>query len=102
MVAGFLLDVDRVRQELESGAADGYTLEQWQEQNQRLYSDILPEHYGESYGNPAYAVKVLGEVHGRILSFLYEQLRGMIPYVFELQDNPDMLECIVVHLETFH
>ena len=100
-VAGFLLDVDRIRQELETGAVDGYTLEQWQEQNQRLYGDILPEHYGESYGNPAYAVKVLGEVHGKILSFLYEQLRGMIPYVFELRDNPDMLECIVVHLELF-
>ena len=53
------------------------SLEEWQEWNRQLYEDILPENYGSSYGNPAYAVGRLGEVHGRILSFLYTELRGI-------------------------
>ena len=45
--------------------------------------DILGEHYKVSYANPAYAVKMLTEVYGQLLSFLYTELRGGIPYVFE-------------------
>jgi len=55
-------------------------LEDW---NQRLYGDIFPEHYEESYANPAYAVNMLGEDYGRLLSFLYTELRGAIVYSFE-------------------
>ncbi len=41
--------------------------------NDRLYEDILPANYGTSYGNPAYAVSVLGEEYGQLLSFLYTE-----------------------------
>jgi len=60
--------------------AESAYLEQW---NRRLYEDILPENYETSYANPEYAVKVLGEEHGALLSFLYAELRGAIVYVFE-------------------
>ena len=50
------------------------SLEEWRTLNRQLYADILPENYEESYANPAYAVERLGEVHGRILSFLYTEL----------------------------
>ena len=60
--------------------ADIEELKRW---NHRLYEDILPENYDTSYANPEYAVKVLGEEHGAILSFLYMELRGAIAYVFE-------------------
>ena len=55
-------------------------LEAW---NQRLYEDILPENYETSYANPEYAVKMLGEEYGAVLSFLYAELRSAIVYVFE-------------------
>ncbi len=55
-------------------------LEGW---NKRLYKDILPEHYEESYADPVYAVKMLGEEYGQLLSFLYTELRGAIVYAFE-------------------
>ena len=71
-------------------------MEQWEELNQALYLDILPKQYETSYGNPAYAVAQLGEVHGRILSFLYAELRGLIVYAFEQR-----LEETVVLLELF-
>ena len=59
----------------------GWDLEQYREENTRLYEDILPEHYAASYGNPSYAVKMLGD-HGQLLSFLYAELRGTIVYAF--------------------
>lgn len=50
--------------------------------NHRLYADILPDHYEESYGNPAYAVRMLGD-YGQDLCFLYAETRGAIVYAFE-------------------
>ena len=72
------------------------SLEEWQTLNRQLYADILPENYEESYANPAYAVERLGEVHGRILSFLYTELRGIIVYKFE-----NRLENITILHELF-
>ena len=72
------------------------SLVEWQAFNRQLYEDILPENYGSSYGNPAFAVEKLGEVHGRILSFLYSELRGIIVYKFE-----DRLEEITILHELF-
>lgn len=59
------------------------TLEELQAKNHALYRDILPEHYGESYANPAYAAKVLGEEYGKLLSFLYGEIRGGIVFAYE-------------------
>lgn len=95
-VAAFLLQMKQVRARLQAGEMNGFSLEQWKESNCAMYADILPENYERSFGNPAYAVEVLGETHGRILSFLYTELRGLIGYVFE-----GLLEQIVVHLELF-
>ena len=94
--AEFLIWVDGLRTKLLSGETKEYTLEQWQELNHKMYEDILPEHYDVSYGNPSYAVAELGEVHGRLLSFLYTELRAMLVYAFEGQ-----LEESVVCLELF-
>ena len=55
-------------------------LEKW---NHALYEDILPENYEESYANPAYAVETLGDTFGRILSFLYTEIRGEIVFAYE-------------------
>lgn len=95
-MAAFIGMMDETAKALASGETAAYTLEQWQEQNRRLYEDILPEHYETSYGNPEYAVKTLGEVHGRILSFLYTELRGMIVFAFEQR-----LEDMTILAETF-
>ena len=51
-------------------------------QNHELYQDILPQNYENSYGNPAYAQKMLGE-YGRVFTFLYTELHGGIAYAFE-------------------
>ena len=51
--------------------------------NDSLYRDILPEHYGESYGNPEYAAEKLGEDWGPLLSAFYAQFRGAIVFAYE-------------------
>ena len=62
---------------------DAFTLEELQQLNDRLYADILPEHYTESYANPAYAVRMLGADLGPLLSAFYAQFRAAIVFVYE-------------------
>lgn len=99
-MAGFVLLMDQVRDIVESGSLRRMTLEELQKLNRELYEDILPEHYGKSYGNPDYAVDCLGESIGRMLSFLYAELRGMIPAAFE-QNRFDMLIRAELFLEVY-
>ena len=72
------------------------SLEELSDWNHRLYEDILPENYGESFANPDYAADCLGKEFGPLLSFLYAELRGCIVYAFEMR-----LEYIAILCETF-
>ena len=82
-VSAFLLELEAVRRKVENGQWDRLELKEMEEFNYVLYVDILDEHYDISYANPAFAVKMLGEELGKLLSFLYAEIRGGIPYVFE-------------------
>lgn len=82
-MASFVTKMDETWKLVESGELRRLSLEQLQEQNRELYEDILPEHYGVSYANPDYAVDCLGESIGQMLSFLYTELRAMIPAAYE-------------------
>lgn len=81
--AKFVLLMDRTFKLVESGALRQMGMEELREHNRTLYEDILPPHYGESYANPDYATNRLGESIGKCLSFLYAELRGMIPAAYE-------------------
>jgi hypothetical protein len=61
-----------------------------------MYEDILPENYGQSYANPSYAAARLGDERGKLMCFLYAQLRGIIAYLFEGKE-----EAVAAHLELF-
>ncbi len=58
-------------------------LSELQNINHRLYQDILPENYDESFANPDYAVKALGKEYGKLFSFLYAEMRTIIAYAYE-------------------
>lgn len=62
---------------------DGLTLEELQQLNRKLYADILPEHYPESYADPACAVRMLGANLGPLLSAFYAQFRAAIVFAYE-------------------
>lgn len=85
-----------IERRLEDPEGERMSLEELQRENRALYEDILPEHYEESFGNPDYCVRVLGEEMGPLLSFLYTEIRGDIPYAFEMR-----LENITILNEIF-
>ena len=59
-----------------------------------MYDDVLEEHYKTSYANPAFATEKFGIEYGRLLSFLYTELRGVIPYAFEKKTVISMIFCL--------
>lgn len=71
-------------------------LESLRAQNRALYEDILGDQYETSYANPSYACSRLGRDFGQLLSFLYTEIRAMIPYAYEAR-----LEDMAIRMELF-
>lgn len=82
-VAQFILDIDKIRKRLEEKPNEACTLEELERENAFIYRDITGEYYETSFANPAYAVSQMGQEAGRILSFLYAEIRSEIPHVYE-------------------
>ena len=82
-VTEFIIQCGEVLKAKEDGSLDQMTLEEGRTLNHKLYADVLPENNETSYTNPAYAVKTLGEEYGKLLSYLYAEIRGDIIYAFE-------------------
>lgn len=95
-VAKFLQLIEDTRQFLEQGKQVTATLEELQQRNHALYEDILPENYENSFANPAYAVKMLGEEFGALAAFLYTEMRSLIGFTYE-----GRLEELVIRMELF-
>ena len=95
-VAKFLLLIEDTRQFLEQGKQATATLEELQQRNRALYEDILSENYENSFANPAYAVKMLGEEFGVLVSFLYTEMRSLIGFTYE-----GRLDELVIRMELF-
>ena len=82
-LADFALLVDKLKEKIENGEYYKFSIEELECWNTQLYDDILGEHYKTSYANPVFAEEKFGIEYGRLLSFLYTELRGAIPYAFE-------------------
>ena len=82
-LADFALLVDKLKEKSENGEYYKFSIEELECWNTHLYDDVLGEHYKTSYANPAFATEKFGIEYGRLLSFLYTELRGVIPYAFE-------------------
>lgn len=95
-VAEFLILIEETRGFLLEGGLNKAPLEELLARNHALYEDILPENYEVSYANPAYAVKMLGEEFGAMLSFLYTEIRSLIGFTFE----GELFE-LVIRMELF-
>jgi leucyl aminopeptidase (aminopeptidase T) len=94
-VAAFLQLCDRERSFLKEGGLKEASVEELAAHNHALYADILPDHYEESYANPAFAVHKLGG-YGQVLSAIYAKMREIIGFVYE-----ENLEEIVIRMELF-
>lgn len=81
--AEFIEFTEQVYKEQSARTVENRSLLELREMNEGLYRDILSGNYGESYANPAVAVRLLGEEYGALLSFLYTELRSMTVFAFE-------------------
>lgn len=93
--AQFLLTVFNLYEQVQYGDYDKFSLKELEEKNEILYGE-LKDHYEESYLNPAYAHKMLGEECGKELSWLAVKLRNsIIPAMIQ------RLSDIVIYAELF-
>lgn len=81
--ADYILLVHSIAQQVETGTYFDQPLERLEEDNRRLFADILPENYEKSYGNPSYAALKLGAEYGGILCALLAELHSMSGYAME-------------------
>ena len=95
-VADFAGQIGELAERQMRGELYGLSLEELKGLNERLYADILPEHYGESYANPSYAAARLGSGFGPLLSAFYAQFRAAIVFAYECR-----LTDITILCETF-
>ena len=98
--ARFLLYTEEIRETLKKEKTTETDLRVLEDRNQRLYGELLAEHYGSCWGNPDYAAGQAGLRMGRLLSFLYAELRGMIPCAYE-DRQWDMLVMTELFLEIY-
>ena len=80
--AAFLLQLKSVSEKAEADTLIDASLTECEKRNAVFYDDIKAENYGNSYGNPTYAVEKLGEEYGQILSALYAECRKRITDVY--------------------
>ena len=99
--ADFILEAADFAETIRLGRLEERTLSELQEQNRRLYADIEGEAYKSSYANPAYAVRLLGEGYGQILSFLYTEIRGMTAWAAE-QRYEDLTMAAELFIEIYN
>lgn len=99
-MAEFLEKILNLKEEIAEGKYQQFSLEELRKKNKELYEDILPQQYGQSYGNPDYAAEILGKSYGPLFSFLYTELRGLIVYAFEGR-NWDILVGLELFLQVY-
>ena len=81
--ARFLTGCRSLYEKIAGGEYRKMELRELEEENAAFYRGILPGNYGESYANPDYARKILGEDHGKLLCFVYTELLSQRVHAFE-------------------
>ena len=94
--AEWFLMIDGEMRFLSSGDAENAAADDLQKRNRKLYEEILPENYGQSYANPGFAVRELGEEKGALMAALRYEMRSVLPYAYRLE-----LERVLIRAELF-
>ena len=92
----FICKIDDLNSIIKSGEIYDFSLDRLKELIKSLFEEIYSDIYEESFANPEYAVKTLGEEYGKILCYIYTKNRGMIRNVYM-----GRLEEVVLQMELF-
>ena len=90
-VAAFICKVKEIAEKDAAG-----TLEELEEDNRRLYEDIVGDRYETSYANPSHSTALMGNEFGKLFSMLYAQMYQMIVFAYAKR-----LENFIVYAELF-
>lgn len=107
-ITSFVMLMDKLKNDVESGVFDGMSFEELEEYNYRLYADVAGAAYDNSYANPRVCATAFGEDAGKLMAMVYMELRGLIVYMYEgrLADAAAVIElfieiyCLFVDNET--
>ena len=92
----FILYLYKILKSNEFDKCRELTLSELKDQNKKLYFDVLPENYNNSYANPTFMYEKFGDVYGKYLCYLFMNIRKTIPYVYRYQLNE-----FTIYLELF-
>ncbi|MBD3192872.1 MAG: leucyl aminopeptidase [Candidatus Heimdallarchaeota archaeon] len=81
-IAESILRYAELEQRLSEEYFQSQDFDELQEENQQLFSELLPDNYQTSYANPAYCVDLFGKKIGQLLSYFYSRYRNYINYAF--------------------
>lgn len=95
-VALFLLKLADAYEEIEATGLMQVSVERLKIMQDTFFGELLPANYESSYANPAYAVSVLGETFGALLSTVSGEMFAAISGVYET----DLSE-LVIRMELF-
>ncbi len=98
-VADKIIRIDEVKEKREAGEYLSLSLNELKNIQDAIYADELECNYNNSYLNPEYAVKTLGEV-GKSLSALYKEVLELARLA-ALADEEKMSRILEVFLETY-
>lgn len=99
--ADFILMMDRLILSVERDELIDADIAKLEHLHDMVYRDIVSENYEISYANPVYAVRVLGQDYGLLLSALYAKLRLMITLAWECR-RADMTIYMELFIEIYN
>ena len=99
-MAEFVIDVDELKRDINSGKYENYDFETLQSVQEKLYAQILPQNYNKSFFHPDVLFEKYGEEFGRVLCVLARQLRSIIPMVYERKEE-NISSVLEVFLEIY-
>ena len=82
-MAQYLCKMDQIRTRIAEDCLKTASEEELSVFNREPYEDVIGERYETSYGNPAFAVRALGETYGRSLCWLYRELGNAAAWIYE-------------------
>ncbi|MBQ7841212.1 MAG: aminopeptidase [Lachnospiraceae bacterium] len=94
--AGYLAIMAEEYEWIASGKMKAAELMELQRHNEICFIDLVGRNYDTSFSNPAWAVKMLGEEFGQILSAVAAELHSLPAFVYEQN-----LEAITIRMELF-
>lgn len=93
--AEFILTAAELAELVRQGSYQKLSVAELKRWNERLYVNLLPENYENSYENPAFAAKCFGIREGRLFTYLAARMYELI---FDAAEQRDYLMTILMEL----